>query len=119
MSIRIISRTAEQVQAKVKEGWSFTCANCDHFWAGMALNSPVCTAAIEGKVCAGPLANMGFPEYQGPLTGTRAQVCYSCGADAEFILQFKIGKSTGVNIGVCKKHKKILDSDDEMKIHRI
>lgn len=115
MGIRVVNRTAEQVQQKVKEGWSFTCANCDHFWAGMEINSPVCTAAKEGKMCAGPLANMAFPEYQGPLTGSRAQICYACGKNADFILQFR-KENGGINIGVCKEHKKMLDNDHEYRI---
>lgn len=101
-----------QVQAALREGYSFPCSMCEHLHRGRDLGlkdaegNPVCVAGYQGKVCGGPLAGLGFPEYQGPLTREAiATHCFRCGQRASKLVEGNRGPGY---VGVCKRHLPVL-----------
>ncbi len=86
-------------------GYGFVCGNCTKLWAGLSAGHGACMAAVQGKTCAGPMKNMGFPEYEGPLKGNLVQFCFVCGKGSDYAAVTMHGM-----VGVCAKHQPLLNS---------
>lgn len=108
----------DQVRAALSEGYAFPCAMCTHLHWSRDRGLASCRAGIEGKECGGPLAGLGFPHYEGPLTRDMiAKLCFRCGDRASKIVEGNRGPGL---VGVCKRHLPVLtrvmeEGDDPWK----
>jgi hypothetical protein len=91
-----------QAEALVAKGFAVPCAACSHLRRALHAGRAVC-----GQPCGGPLSGGEFPEYDGPLTGALARLCFVCGVDAEALIM-RPGWKHG--LGSCKKHADWLNS---------
>lgn len=96
----------ERIQSAVKDGYAFPCAMCEHLHWGLDRGLKRCKAAVDDKVCGGPLTGLGFPEYQGVMTRDAiARHCFKCGDRANKIVEGNKGPGL---VGVCNRHLPIL-----------
>lgn len=98
--------SSDQVQKALADGYAFPCSMCVKLHWGRDRNLPHCRAAHENKECGGPLAGLGFPEYEGPLSRDAiAKLCFRCGKPASKIVEGNRGPGL---VGVCKRHLPVL-----------
>lgn len=67
------------IAGAMANGVSFVCANCEHFWWGVDRKLDGCKAVHDRKECGGPIRNLAFPEYAGPLAGKLTSFCFLTG----------------------------------------
>lgn len=97
-----------RVQWAIKSGLSAVCANCLHYWRRQE-NAPVARpyeqfkpaeAACGHDGCGGPIRDRAFPDYDGPLKGRLASICFICGGEPDATVEMH-GRGY---LGVCKEH---------------
>lgn len=82
-------------------GFSFICANCTKLHIGIKRGEKHCGHALRGRSCGGPIVELAFPEYEGPLTRqTIADICFRCGKESTRLIEVK-GKGF---VGACTEH---------------
>lgn len=95
------------VQILLSDGFSFVCANCEHMWWATEdikrYKTRICKEGVLGNSCSGPLLNMAFPLYQGPLKSVLSKFCFRCGTESDLVVIVPGGK-----VGVCQEHVEIL-----------
>ncbi len=97
---------AEKIQQSLREGYAFPCAMCVKLYWGKDQGLATCRAGVEKKECGGPLAGLGYPEYEGMLTRSAiANHCFRCGKSASKIVEGNHGPGY---VGVCKRHLPML-----------
>lgn len=98
--------TDQMIARAMGKGTSWVCAHCVKFWKGISMGSAQCMAVYQRKPCGGPISNMTFPEYEGPLTrSVLPQRCFVCGAPATAGCQVK---GSDELIGVCETHEEFV-----------
>ena len=102
------STLPERVRFLMGKGYAYPCAMCEHLWWGIERGLTVCRAGVEGKKCAGPMAGMAYPYYQGLLSPEAiATSCFRCGQKACKILEGN--RDPGRYVGSCKRHLPMLN----------
>lgn len=98
--------TDQMIARAMGKGTSWICAHCVKFWKGISMGSAQCMAVYLKKPCGGPISNMTFPEYEGPLPrSVFPSRCFVCGVTATAGLQVRGSEEL---IGVCKKHEEFV-----------
>jgi hypothetical protein len=95
---------ADQVELAIKQhGMSAVCAWCLKYWRARERDQkPGAWRCQATKPCGGPMQGMAFPEYEGPLEGNLASVCYVCGGEPDAMVEIH-GRGM---VGVCKERKR-------------
>ena len=86
--------TAEMAEGAIKRGMSAACAWCERYWEARAAGAT--DGSCGAIACGGPIRDMTFPMYRGPMILTK--MCYLCGAQAEAAIEIR-GQGS---VGVCK-----------------
>lgn len=96
----------EKVKAEVRNGLSFVCAMCEHWWRAKEERKERCVAAENGQDCGGPVVGMTFPQYKGPLDRSAwTEFCFMCGEDS--MAAIEVNGSLRM-LGVCKRHAELV-----------
>lgn len=92
----------KQVALAMSSGLSFVCATCTKYWRARALGIPGqdCLAAVTATPCAGPLAGLDYPAYEGPLAEFE-RFCFVCSRSAVSGLR---ARGSPRVFGVCERH---------------
>ena len=98
-----------RIVGAMQSGVGFVCAHCENFWWSADRGFTECRPAVEGRLCAGPLAGHAFPEYQGPLGQMLSSYCFVCGDRSSKVAMGSKGSSSGKMVGVCDKHFSMLE----------
>ncbi len=97
---------ASKIQESLRQGYAFPCAMCTKLYWGKERGLDQCQAGYENKECGGPLAGLGFPEYEGLLSRSAiASHCFRCGDRAAKVVEGNKGPGF---VGVCKRHLPVL-----------
>jgi hypothetical protein len=79
--------SGRDIQGAIAGGVSFVCANCEKFWWGVDRGLAQCRASYERKDCGGPITNLAYPEYEGPLNGQLVSFCFQTGNRATCVVR--------------------------------
>lgn len=104
--LRASSITDAMVRAARQKGVGWVCAHCIKFWWGIEHGQAQCRAMFERRPCGGPMAELAFPEYEGPIPReTFPTFCFVCGADSSGAV-----KIHGLEemVGVCAVHEEFV-----------
>jgi len=95
--------TDAMVRTVRERGVGWVCAHCVKFWWGVERGHAQCEALFKRTPCGGPMAELAFPEYEGPIPReTFPTFCFVCGEASSGAVRIH-----GIEemIGVCAAHE--------------
>ena len=98
----------ENVKSDLEQGMAYVCSLCHKWLRAKERGESQCEAVHDGKSCAGPMAKMAFPQYEGPLEKAEwSNFCFWCGESS----------SAGIRVsgefrmmGICERHLEVLET---------